>query len=82
MQNTIEINKIKPFLKKKKFYDFFINYVPSSFDAMKKEMSEIVAENRNIEVDRAVWVKSFRVSEVEKFIISNDLQGYFLGSQS
>lgn len=77
MNTTIEAAKLIPYLKKGKFYNFFINYVPASFDEMKREMCEIVSENRKIKKEKALYVKHFRISEVEKFIISNDLQHRF-----
>ena len=73
---TMDIGKIKKLLKKGKFYDFFIDYVPT-FDTMKREITEIVSENRKIEKEQALNIRIFRISEVQKFIISNDLQDYF-----
>ena len=72
----IDVKKIKPLLKKNKFYDFFIDYV-TTFDSMKREMSEIVATNRKLPIDKAVNIRIFRIAEVEKFIVSNDLESYF-----
>lgn len=72
----MDLGKIKKLLKKGKFYDFFIDYVPS-FDAMKREITEIVSENRKIEKEQALNIRIFRIAEVKKFIISNDLQEYF-----
>ncbi len=76
MITTIEINKIKPLLKKNKFYNFFIDHV-TTFDAMKREISEIVAENRNLPLDQALNIRIFRIKEVKRFILSNDLQEFF-----
>ncbi|WP_299840396.1 hypothetical protein [uncultured Tenacibaculum sp.] len=76
-KKKLDIDKIKAYLKKSEFYKFFIDYVPGSFDSMKREMSEIVAENRKMTIEKALLVRSFRVSEAIKFIISNDLQEHF-----
>ncbi|WP_272151839.1 hypothetical protein [Tenacibaculum aiptasiae] len=76
MSSIIEFNKIKPYLKKSKFYHFFINYV-SDHDSMKREISEIVAANRKITIYKALNVRTFRVREIQKFIESNDLQDLF-----
>ena len=72
----IDVKKIKPLLKKGKFYDYFIDYA-TTFDAMKREISEIVATNRKLPLDKAVNIRIFRIAEVQKFIVSNDLERYF-----
>ncbi|WP_299673279.1 hypothetical protein [uncultured Tenacibaculum sp.] len=77
LNKELDIEKIKTYLKKSDFYNFFIDYVPGSFDSMKREMSEIVAKNRKMTKEKALLVRSFRVSEAKKFIISNDLQEHF-----
>ncbi|WP_299163308.1 hypothetical protein [uncultured Tenacibaculum sp.] len=76
MSSIIDINKIKPYLKKNKFYHFFIDYV-TDHDSMKREISEIVATNRKTTMYKALNVRTFRVREVQKFIESNDLQELF-----
>ncbi|WP_408045723.1 hypothetical protein [Tenacibaculum litopenaei] len=40
-------------------------------------MTEIVAFNRKIDFKKARYVKNFKVNEVKKFIIDNDLQEFF-----
>ncbi len=72
----MDIEKIKKLLKKGKFYSFFEDYVPSH-EAMKREITEIVSENRKIEEEKALNIRKFRIAEVQKFIISNDLQQHF-----
>ncbi|WP_272151412.1 hypothetical protein [Tenacibaculum aiptasiae] len=76
MSSIIEFEKVKPYLKKNKFYNFFINYV-SNHDSMKREISEIVAKSRNISMYDALNIRTFRVREVQKFIEDNDLQELF-----
>lgn len=77
MSSIIELNKVKPYLKKNKFYDFFINYVNKDHDSMKREISEIVSKSRNISMYDALNIRTFRVREVQKFIEANDLQALF-----
>ena len=76
MSSIIELSKVKPYLKKNKFYNYFRNYV-SDHDSMKREISEIVSESRNISMYDALNVRTFRVREVQKFIETNDLQALF-----
>ncbi|MFL0091424.1 hypothetical protein V3A08_07425 [Tenacibaculum maritimum] len=75
-KTSMDVDKIKKLLKKGKFYDFFIDYV-MTFDAMKREITEIVSENRKLEEEKALNIRIFRIAEVQKFIISNDLQEHF-----
>lgn len=77
VNNTFDLTKIKKLLSKAKFYDFFIHYIPGSFLEMKNEMTEIVAFNRKIDFKKARYVKNFKVTEVKKFIVDNDLQEFF-----
>ncbi|WP_299840431.1 hypothetical protein [uncultured Tenacibaculum sp.] len=72
----LDINKIKKYLKKGRFYQYFIDFVPTH-DGMKREITEIVSKNRKIEEDKALNIRIFRVNEVKKFIESNDLQDQF-----
>ena len=74
---NIEESKLKKFIKKENFYNYFGNYV-KSIDGMKNEMTEIVAAYRNIPETRSKWVRYFKYPEIQTFIRNNDFQRFFL----
>ncbi|MFD0992363.1 hypothetical protein [Tenacibaculum geojense] len=76
MNSQEKREKYKPILPKHKFYDFFNDYV-ISHDAMKREISEIVAKNRNLPLEKAVNIRIFKIPEVDQFIKDHDLQRLF-----
>ncbi|MCF2875420.1 MULTISPECIES: hypothetical protein [unclassified Tenacibaculum] len=77
MNIIIEDNKVRPYLRKCDFYNFFIDYV-TDHDSMKREISEIVSKNRKMSMKRALNIRNFRIREVKEFIKLNDLQDKFI----
>ncbi|MFL0063724.1 hypothetical protein [Tenacibaculum maritimum] len=79
MQNTPEIKdeKLTKYLRKDNFYKFFQNYV-KCYKGMKNEMTEIVANYREIPISKARNIRNFKYPEVQKFIAVNDFKTLFV----
>ncbi|CAA0185973.1 hypothetical protein V2647_07750 [Tenacibaculum maritimum] len=73
--NLVELKeKVKPYLRKAKFYNFFNNYVSES--EMKAEISEIVAKHRKLPLSKAKKVRKFKIPELIEFVKHQDLLNY------
>ncbi|MDB0601345.1 hypothetical protein PL373_09325 [Tenacibaculum maritimum] len=81
MQNTlihkIEESKLKRFIKKENFYNYFGNYV-KDINGMKNEMAEIVQAYRNVPERKSKCVRQFKFPEIRTFIKNNDFERLFL----